>query len=51
MELVPCEKAAKEFLELCRQATETRKRQGVSVEEAGQILEEAIRAARFQETE
>ena len=43
-------KARKEFHELCREGTENRERQGVSVEEADQALEEAIRAVRSGKT-
>jgi hypothetical protein len=39
-------KAMEEFHELCRQGTEHRERLGVSIEEADQTLEEAVRAAR-----
>jgi hypothetical protein len=39
-------KAVEEFLELCREGTENRARQGISVEQADQALEEAIRATR-----
>jgi len=39
-------KAMADFQELCRQGTEHRQRLGVSVEEADQALEEAVRAVR-----
>jgi hypothetical protein len=44
-------KASEEFHDLCRTGTENRERQGISVEEADQALDEAIRAARSQKTE
>ena len=40
--------ALEEFHELCRQGTENREKQGISIEEADGILEEAIRAVRSQ---
>ena len=40
-----------EFRELCRKGTENRERQGISLEEADQILEEAILAVRSGKTE
>ncbi|MGO8750023.1 MAG: hypothetical protein ACLQNE_29095 [Thermoguttaceae bacterium] len=39
-------KAVEEFHELCREGTENRERQGISVEQADQVLEEAVQAAR-----
>ena len=44
-------KAMEDFHELCREGGENRERQGISVEEADQALEEAIRAVRSQNTE
>jgi len=44
-------KALEDFHELCRAGTGHRQRQGISVEEADQALEEAIRAVRSQKTE
>jgi hemerythrin superfamily protein len=44
-------KAVEDFHELCTEGTENRQRQGISVEEADQALEEAIRAVRSQKTE
>lgn len=37
-----------DFHELCRQGTENRERQGISIGEADQALEEAVRAVRDQ---
>jgi hypothetical protein len=39
-------KAMEEFRQLCREGTEHRERQGVSVEEADLALEESLHAAR-----
>ena len=38
--------AREEFHELCREGTENREREGISVEEADQAVEGAVRAAR-----
>ena len=43
-------KAVEDFHELCREGTENRERQGISVEEADQAIEEAIRAVRSKKT-
>ena len=43
-------KAVEEFHELCREGTEHRERLGVSIEEADQVLEEALRAVRSRKT-
>ncbi len=43
-------RAHNEFFELCKQGAENRERLGVSVEEADLILEEALRAARSENT-
>jgi hypothetical protein len=45
------QKAGEEFHELCREGTENRQRQGISVEEADELLEEAVRAIRSRKTE
>ena len=45
------QKAIDEFHELCREGTENRQRQGISVEEADEALEEAMRTVRSQKTE
>lgn len=39
-------RAREDFFELCKQGTESRKRLGVSIEEADLILEEACRSVR-----
>jgi hypothetical protein len=44
-------KASEEFHELCREGTENRQRQGISVEEADEALDEAMRAVRIRKTE
>lgn len=44
-------KAVEDFHELCREGTENRQRQEISVEEADQALEEAIQAVRSKKTE
>jgi hypothetical protein len=44
-------KARDDFHALCTEGTENRLRQGVSVEEADQAIEEAIRAIRSPKTE
>ena len=43
-------KAREEFHEFCREGTENRQRQGISVEGADQALEEAVRAVRSGES-
>jgi hemerythrin superfamily protein len=44
-------KAMAEFHEICKRGTENRQRQGISVEEADQSLDEAIQAVRSRKTE
>jgi hypothetical protein len=44
------QEAREEFHELCREGTEHRERQGISIEEADQALDEAIRADRSRKT-
>jgi hypothetical protein len=44
-------KAMADFHELCRQGTERRQQQGASVEQADQVLEEAVRAVRSRKTD
>lgn len=44
-------KAMADFHELCRQGTEHRERQRVSIEEADQVLQEAVRAVRSRKTD
>jgi hypothetical protein len=44
-------KAVAEFCEICREGTEHRERQSISVEEADRAVEEAIRAVRSRRTE
>jgi hypothetical protein len=44
-------KATEEFHAICKEGTENRQRQGISVEEADQALEQALRAARSQRTD
>jgi hemerythrin superfamily protein len=46
-----CQKAMEEFHDLCREGTDNRERQGISVEEGDQALEEAIRSVRSRKTE
>jgi hypothetical protein len=43
--------ARESFHELCREGTENRQRQGISVDEADQAVEQAIRAVRSRKTE
>ena len=43
-------KAMEEFHKLCREGTESRERLGVSVEEADQAVDEAVRAVRSRKT-
>ena len=45
------QKASEEFHELCREGTENRQRQGISMDEADEALDEAIRAGRSRKTE
>ncbi len=44
-------KAMDDFHQLCKQGTENRERLGVSVEEADQIVDEAIQHVRSQKSE
>jgi hemerythrin superfamily protein len=44
-------KAMEGFHSLCREGTENRERQGISIGEADRVLEEAIRAVRSQKRE
>jgi len=43
-------KAMEDFHAVCREGTEHRERMGITVEEADQALDEAVRAARSQKT-
>ena len=44
-------KARQEFLAICREGTENRQRQELSIEEADEALDEAIRAVRSRKSE
>jgi prephenate dehydrogenase len=44
------QKAREEFHEICKEGSENRQRQGISVEEADQILEESIQAVNSRKT-